>query len=54
MFVYSIVFTAGSYYLFKLAWAGPSEGEGPPPYKPKLATWMASGKGDVAAVEARG
>jgi len=40
VFVYSIVFTAGSYYLFKLAWAGPDEGEGPPPEKPRLAIWM--------------
>jgi len=40
VFVYAIVFTAGSYYLFKLAWAGPSEGEHPPAEKPPLATWM--------------
>ena len=40
VFVYAIVFTAGSYYLFKLAWAGPGEGEAPPPETPKLATWM--------------
>jgi cytochrome d ubiquinol oxidase subunit I len=40
VFVYAIVFTAGSYYLFQLAWAGPSEGEAPPPETPKLATWM--------------
>jgi cytochrome d ubiquinol oxidase subunit I len=53
VFVYSIVFTAGSYYLFKLAWAGPSEGEGQPPHKPKLATWMAPGEGDVTAAEVR-
>jgi cytochrome d ubiquinol oxidase subunit I len=41
VFVYAIVFTAGSYYLFKLAWAGPEQGEAPPPERPKLATWMA-------------
>jgi cytochrome d ubiquinol oxidase subunit I len=40
IFVYSIVFTAGSYYLFKLAWAGPEEGEAPSQEKPRLATWM--------------
>jgi cytochrome d ubiquinol oxidase subunit I len=39
IFVYAIVFTAGSYYLFKLAWAGPSEGEAPEPERPPLATW---------------
>ncbi|MEJ2516032.1 MAG: cytochrome ubiquinol oxidase subunit I [Gammaproteobacteria bacterium] len=39
VFVYAIVFTAGSYYLFKLAWAGPAEGEPPPLEKPRLATW---------------
>jgi cytochrome d ubiquinol oxidase subunit I len=42
VFVYAIVFTAGSYYLFKLAWAGPEQGEVPPPERPKLATWMAA------------
>jgi cytochrome d ubiquinol oxidase subunit I len=40
VFVYAIVFTAGSWYLFKLAWAGPAEGEHPPAEKPTLATWM--------------
>ena len=45
VFVYAIVFTAGSYYLFRLAWAGPSEGEPPVLEKPKLATWM----GDTGA-----
>ncbi len=48
IFVYAIVFTAGSYYLFKLAWAGPSEGEPPPLEKPKLATW-ATGADESAA-----
>jgi len=42
VFVYTIVFTAGSYYLFKLAWAGPSEGEAPEPERPPLATWASA------------
>jgi cytochrome d ubiquinol oxidase subunit I len=45
IFVYGIVFTAGSYYLFKLAWAGPDQGEGPPAEKPKLSTWMSTDTG---------
>jgi cytochrome bd ubiquinol oxidase subunit I len=40
VFVYSIVFTAGSWYLFKLAWAGPQALDAPPPEKPRLASWM--------------
>ncbi len=40
IFVYGIVFTAGSYYLFKLAWAGPPTEDTPTPDKPRLASWM--------------
>jgi cytochrome bd ubiquinol oxidase subunit I len=40
VFVYTIVFTAGSWYLFKLAWAGPTTAEQPEPEKPRLASWM--------------
>jgi cytochrome bd ubiquinol oxidase subunit I len=40
VFAYSIVFTAGSYYLFKLAWAGPPTDGGAGPEKPRLASWM--------------
>jgi cytochrome d ubiquinol oxidase subunit I len=57
VFVYAIVFTAGSYYLFKLAWAGPSEGEHPPAEKTPLATWMIpeeGGSGSAAATARSG
>lgn len=40
VFAYSIVFTAGSWFLFKLAWAGPPTDHGPEPVKPRLASWM--------------
>jgi cytochrome bd ubiquinol oxidase subunit I len=40
VFVYAIVFTAGSWYLFKLAWAGPPTEDEPSPDKPRLASWM--------------
>jgi cytochrome bd ubiquinol oxidase subunit I len=40
VFVYTIVFTAGSWYLFKLAWAGPPTAAEPEPEKPRLASWM--------------
>ncbi len=49
VFVYAIVFTAGSWYLFKLAWTGPSEGEHPPAEKPPLATWMIPEEGAGSA-----
>ena len=55
VFVYAIIFSAGSWYLFRLAWAGPDEGEAPPPEKPTLATWMTSeagGDGRPAAARA--
>ncbi|HUG97617.1 MAG TPA: cytochrome ubiquinol oxidase subunit I [Gammaproteobacteria bacterium] len=40
VFVYTIVFSAGSWYLFKIAWAGPSTTAEPAPDKPPLASWM--------------
>lgn len=40
VFVYAIVFSAGSWYLFKLAWAGPPTEVEPEPTKPRLASWM--------------
>jgi cytochrome d ubiquinol oxidase subunit I len=54
VFVYSIVFSAGSWYLFKLAWAGPQVLNAPPPDKPRLASWMLTHRdeGRGAGVEA--
>jgi cytochrome bd ubiquinol oxidase subunit I len=46
VFVYAIVFTAGSYYLFKLAWAGPPSEEEPPPEHIPFTTWMWPGSAD--------
>lgn len=40
IFVYGIVFSAGSYYLFKLAWAGPLSGFEPERGKVRLTSWM--------------
>jgi hypothetical protein len=48
--VYSIVFTAGSYYLFKLAWAGPPSDEEPSPTHVPFTTWMWPGTADRKAV----
>jgi cytochrome bd ubiquinol oxidase subunit I len=50
VFVYSIVFTAGSYYLFKLAWAGPPSDEEPSPTHVPFTTWMWPGTADRKAV----
>jgi cytochrome d ubiquinol oxidase subunit I len=56
VFVYSIVFSAGSWYLFKLAWAGPQVLNAPPPDKPRLASWMLTHRdeGRGAGAEASG
>jgi cytochrome bd ubiquinol oxidase subunit I len=40
VFVYSIVFTAGSYYLFQLAWAGPRAGAEPEREQVRFTSWM--------------
>ena len=42
-FAYAIVFTAGSWYLFKLAWAGPHSDGKPRHERPRLASWMLAG-----------
>ena len=40
VFVYTIVFSAGSWYLFRIAWAGPPATAQPGPDRPPLASWM--------------
>ncbi|MGD8886120.1 MAG: cytochrome ubiquinol oxidase subunit I [Gammaproteobacteria bacterium] len=49
IFAYGIVFTAGSWYLFRLAWAGPRDREEAEADKPRLASWFSAAptnKGD--------
>jgi cytochrome bd ubiquinol oxidase subunit I len=50
IFAYSIVFTAGSYYLFRLAWAGPQTDDEPPPAHVPFTTWMWPGTADKRGV----
>lgn len=45
VFVYGIVFTAGSWYLFHLAWAGPRSQEEAAADRPRLATWLSGASG---------
>jgi cytochrome d ubiquinol oxidase subunit I len=45
VFVYGIIFTAGSWYLFHLAWAGPRGKDEAAADKPRLAGWLSAGSG---------
>jgi cytochrome bd ubiquinol oxidase subunit I len=52
VFVYAVVFTAGSYYLFRIAWAGPHEGERPPADGPTLSVRLTSDSDNAAVAPA--
>jgi cytochrome d ubiquinol oxidase subunit I len=55
VFVYGIVFTMGSWYLFQLAWAGPGKDVIRSGDRPRLATWLNSrqrSEADPASAEA--
>jgi cytochrome d ubiquinol oxidase subunit I len=52
VFVYGIVFTAGSWYLFHLAWAGPRDRDEAAADRPRLVSWFSLDR--AARADSRG